>query len=59
MRSQTLAEVAELTAGGEPFDYCLANFLDDFYLAPRSEALAAEPILLAPKLGELGQIEDA
>ena len=59
MRPQTLAEVAEMAGAGEPFDYCLANFLDDFYLAPRFEALAAEPLLLAAKFGEVGQIEDA
>ena len=59
MRPQTLAEVASLTHAGDSFDFCMANFLDDFYLAPSSEALAPEPLLLAPKLGELGQIEDA
>lgn len=35
LRPRFLAEVADLTLTGAPFDYCLANFLDEFYRAPR------------------------
>jgi len=59
MRPKTLAEVAQLAADGNPFDPCLANFLDEFYAAPSAAALADEPVLLAPKLGERGQVQDA
>jgi hypothetical protein len=59
MRPKTLAEVAELTAGGDSFDRCLANFLDGFYPAPNVAALTPAPDLLAPKLGELGRVQDA
>lgn len=59
MRPETLAEVARLTAGGESFDRCLANFLDGFYGAPNAKALADSPPLLASDLGELGRVQDA
>jgi len=59
MRPHSLADVAQLTAGGDSFDRCLANFLDGFYLAPQGSALAEAPVLLAPSLGELGRIQDA
>src|SRR5579862_8271275 len=59
MRPKTLAEVAELTAAGDAFDRCLANFLDEFYAGPSAEALAPEPVLLAPTLGEKGRVQDA
>jgi len=59
MRPKTLARVAELTAGGDSFDRCLANFLDEFYYAPTESAFAETPMLLAPLFGELGQVEDA
>lgn len=59
MRPKTLAEVAQLAAEGNPFDHCLANFLDDFYAAPSASAFADEPVLLAPKFGERGQVQDA
>lgn len=59
MRPKTLAEVAQLTLQGEPFDFCLANFLDGFYAAPAAEALSAPPVLLAPAMGELGGVRDA
>ena len=59
MRPQSLAEVAALTAQGDNFDRCLANFLDDFYATPRAEALLECPSLLAPQLGKAGQIQDA
>jgi hypothetical protein len=59
MRPKTLAEVAQLAAGGDSFDRCLASFLDEFYAAPDAAALSAAPELLAPKLGEPGQVRDA
>jgi hypothetical protein len=59
MRPKTLAEVAQLTLDGELFDRCLANFLDEFYATPNADALADAPVLLAPTLGEQGQVQDA
>ena|SRR5688572_24985268 len=59
MRPKTLAEIAQLTLNGEPFDRCLANFLDEFYATPNANALNAVPTLLAPVLGERGQVQDA
>lgn len=59
MRPKTLAEVAHLTFGGESFDRCLANFLDEFYAAPNAKALADMPVLLAPHFDELGRVQDA
>lgn len=59
MRPKTLAEVAQLTARGESFDRCLANFLDEFYPAPSAKALADTPVLLAPDLGKSGSVQDA
>jgi hypothetical protein len=59
MRPKTLAEVAALTAQGDSFDRCLANFLDGFYAAPNTAALAATPALLAPQFGDLGRVQDA
>ncbi len=59
MRPKTLAEVAQLAANGDSFDRCLASFLDGFYANPKPEALAAEPRLLAPELGESGSVQDA
>ena len=59
MRPKTLAEVAEITARGESFDKCLANFLDEFYAAPAAMSLADTPPLLAPHRGELGAVQDA
>jgi hypothetical protein len=59
MRPRTLAEVVRLTAGGDSFDRCLANFLDDFYAAPSAGALAETPALLAPRFGDLGRVQDA
>jgi len=38
MRPATLAEVADLAAGGDSFDRCLANFLDEFYATPSARA---------------------
>jgi hypothetical protein len=54
-----LAEVAQLTARGDSFDRCLANFLDEFYFTPRAEALSAPPVLLATVLGDSGRVADA
>ncbi len=59
MRPQTLSEVAARTAGGDSFDCCLANFLDEFYAAPSASALAESPVFLAPCAGETGQVQDA
>jgi hypothetical protein len=59
MRPKTLAEAAQLARSGESFDRCLANFLDEFYAAPSATALADVPVLLAPTLGEQGQVQDA
>lgn len=59
MRPKTLTEVAALAAQGNSFDRCLANFLDEFYAAPNTAALAAAPALLAPQFGDLGRVQDA
>jgi hypothetical protein len=59
MIPKTLADVAELAAQGESFDFCLRNFLDGFYAKPNAEALEAEPLVLASKIPQLGAIEDA
>jgi hypothetical protein len=59
MRPKALAEVAELVMGGDAFDRCLANFLDEFYAAPNADALAGAPALLAPHFGEPGRVHDA
>jgi hypothetical protein len=59
MRPKSLAEVAQLAAAGESFDLCLANFPDEFYLAPKAAALSAAPVLLWPAAGELGRVQDA
>jgi|SRR5215204_6252316 len=59
MRPSTLAEVAALASAGEPFDMCLANFLDEFYAGPNVRALAEQPVLLAPQFGDRGRVQDA
>ncbi len=59
MIPQTLAEVAQLTARGESFDFSLRNFLDGFYAQPQPEAIATSPAPLAEKIPQLGAIEDA
>lgn len=59
MRPMALAEVAELTANGDSFERCLANFLDEFYTVPSTRALIGEPMLLAPLFGDLGRVQDA
>jgi hypothetical protein len=58
-RPKTLAEVAELTARGDSFDRCLANFLDEFYATPNAHALAETPLLLAPGFDDSGRVQDA
>jgi hypothetical protein len=59
MRPTTLAQVAEHAAQGDSFDRSLANFLDDFYSAPSADALAKEPVPLAPRFADLGRVQDA
>jgi hypothetical protein len=59
MRPKSLAEVARLAAAGDSFDFCLSNFLDEFYLRPGEAALAEAPPLLALISGELGKVQDA
>lgn len=59
MRPKSLQEVAVLTARGDSFDRCLANFLDEFYAAPTAAALAEAPPLLAPVDAETGRVQDA
>lgn len=59
MIPNTLAQVAELTAQGESFDFCLRNFLDGFYAQPDAAALATEPRRLTTAVPQLGAVEDA
>lgn len=59
MIPKTLAEVAELVARGESFDFCLRNFLDGFFAKPEAAALAPEPIRLKGDVSQLGDVEDA
>jgi len=47
MRPQTLADIAELTRAGEPFDFALRSFLDEFQMQPEASRLQAEPARLA------------
>ena len=59
MRPKTLAEVAKLSAQGESFDFCLANFLDEVKRSPDAAALTEAPDLLAPIFGDQGCVQDA
>ena len=59
MIPKTLAEVAQLAARGESFDLCIRNFLDGFLAEPAAAALAPEPLRLADRLPQLGDVEDA
>ncbi len=59
MRPKSLGEVARLALEGETFDYCLANFLDEFYASSNAQALTDVPELLAPRFGDIGRIQDA
>lgn len=54
-----MAEVARLVGSGEPFDSCMANFLDEFYASPDAMAFEEEPPLLGPTMGEPGRLRDA
>ena len=46
MRPKTLAEVATLTRAGEPFDFALRSFLDEFQMQPDASRVKAEPVRL-------------
>src|SRR5438105_3326138 len=46
MRPHTSADISELVRKGEPFDFCLRNFLDEFRYAPDPSALKSEPVRL-------------
>lgn len=50
MRPQSLAEVAELTAAGESFDFALRSFLDEFRSRHLPSALETEPRPLDARL---------
>lgn len=50
MRPQSLAEVAELTAAGESFDFALRSFLDEFLSTGQPASLATEPRRLDARL---------
>ena len=58
-RPATLQDVAGLVLQGESFDFCLAEFLDQFYLDPSESALRDEPALLAERCGTIGAVQDA
>ncbi len=59
MRPKSLGAIAQFVAQGDSFDRCFSNFLDEFYALPNASALADEPALLAPELGNLGGIQNA
>ena len=59
MRPKSLAEVAQLAGDGDSFDRCLANFLDGFYAMPAAGALLESPVLLGPRMGDVGRVQDA
>jgi hypothetical protein len=59
MTAKTLADVAELAAGGESFDLSIRDFLDSFFADPSEESILSEPISLAAQLPGLGDVEDA
>ena len=59
MRPKTLAQVAQWTREGASFDLCLAEFLDEFQIAPDAAAIEEAPELLASECGDLGQVQDA
>lgn len=59
MRPQSLAEVARLVVHGQSFDFCLANFLDEFYAHPAQSRLDEEPEPMRLTQGEFGQLRDA
>jgi hypothetical protein len=57
-RPGALAEVAAWTETRQEFHYHLADFLDQFYLAPDAAMLTEEPTRLAGKV-EQGDVFDA
>jgi len=57
-RPDSLAEVARWTDNRRAFSFHLADFLDQFYLNPRSEMLNEEPARLAGRIEE-GEVADA
>ncbi|MEM7385479.1 MAG: hypothetical protein AAF514_11090 [Verrucomicrobiota bacterium] len=57
-RPKSLAEVARRILEGSEWRYELADFLDEFYANPSSEAVADEPDSLAAT-GKEGQRRDA
>ena len=59
MRPKTLAEVAQRTLGGSPFDVCLKNFLDEFRANSSAETLAEEPARLEKSFPGIGAVQDA
>ena len=59
MTPQSLADVAASASAGDSFDRCLANFLDAFYAEPEQRFLDPTPVLLAPKFGDAGRVQDA
>jgi hypothetical protein len=59
MRPKTLAEVSDLASHGESFDFCLREFLDEFYRKPSQDALVDEPRLLHEAIPTNGIVYDA
>jgi hypothetical protein len=59
MTPWSLAEIAELTIQGEPFDLSLRNFLDGFYLRPSGQSLEREPARLREVMPQMGGVYDA
>ena len=59
MMPWTLAEIAEVTLQGEPFDLSLRNFLDGFYLRPSGQSLEREPAHLREAIPQMGEVYDA
>ena len=59
MRPKSLAEVAEATLAGDPFDLCLRNFLDEYRAHPSAESLAEEPARLSGAFPQIGAVQDA
>jgi len=58
MKPPSIADIADRTLQGDSFGRCLANFLDDFYAAPNSNALRDEPAEMRGAVQE-GEIKDA
>jgi hypothetical protein len=47
MRPKTLAEVAELARAGESFDFCLREFLDEYYFRPSPAAFRSRNLFVS------------